>query len=344
MGEQYVLSWRIAMFAISVVLAAFIYHVIENPIRHGRLLTLKGSLLRGYASLLVVTIAMFVVVSENNGLPSRFPSEVIRLASYVNDKSPPLADCAFVGQTLSDTASFCRIGRSTETPRWLIYGDSHAWAAHAAFDKWLQLKGEAGLFMYRNSCPPVIGVHVFADKGGCFAFNRSVADFLARNVDIGNVVLVSTWRQAVEARLSTSERVQLSKADSVALFDAKFSETLAYLNSVGKRVYVWEPVPGATERVPIAMARALLEDRPTGIELSRDRYRAENDFFFSALEKNRRYIALSFSPSDALCTTGRCAVAIDGNPAYFDNAHVTQSSSDFWARMMERREREAGMP
>ena len=340
-GEQYVAGLRLAMFAVSILLAAAVYHLVENPIRHRRLLAVNKRLMLGYAAGLGTTVAMFALVMASSGLPQRFPDEVSRLASYVNDKSPPLKECAFVGQALSKDSSFCRIGASTDKPKWLVYGDSHAWAAYEAFDKWLKLKGESGLFMYHHSCPPVMGLHVFGDKGRCFDFNRSVADFLSTHVDVSNVVLVSTWRQADEARLSTAEDIHLSREQSVGLFDEKFSKTLAYLNRIGKHVYVWEPVPGASQSVPIAMARAALGNRPADIEFTLERYLSENAFFFSALEKNRRWVTVSFSPSEALCRNGRCAVTIGGVPAYFDNAHITRSPSDFWARMMQRSEQEA---
>jgi hypothetical protein len=239
---------------------------VEQPIRQRRLLAQSKSLLQTYGTGLAVTMTIFALVIAGNGLPQRFPSEVSHMASYVNDKSPPLAECAYTGQALSDVTDFCQIGKPGETPRWLVYGDSHAWAAHAAFDKWLRLKGEAGLFMYRSSCPPVMGLHVFGDKGRCFAFNRALADFLRKSAAISTVVLVSTWRQAADARLSTSADTHLSKEDSLDLFDKKFSTTLRYLDGIGKRIYVWEPVPGASRSVPLALARAALEGRPADLQ------------------------------------------------------------------------------
>jgi hypothetical protein len=187
-------------------------------------------------------------------------------------------------------------------------------------------------------------VHLFGGKGECFAFNQAVARFLGGNPGIKGVVLVSTWRQALEARLSTAEGLLLSKAESLRLFDEKFAQTLEYLNRLGKQVYVWEPVPGATRSVPIALARAAWRHRSAGIEFTREQYFAENRFFFDALERHRDLVALRFSPSQALCASGRCAVTIEGVPAYFDNAHMTRSPYRFWARMMQDSEQRALTP
>ena len=255
--------------------------------------------------------------------------------------SPALTECEFDGRSLRVDADFCAIGKPEVRPSWLVYGDSHAWAAHAAFDQWLASKGEAGLFMYRNSCPPIEGIHILGDKGRCNAFNRAVAAFLEAHAETRNVVLVSTWRQAPEGRLSREQDKMLSKDDALALFDEKFAATLVRLHRLGKRVYVWAPVPGASQSVPLALARAALAKRPADIEFTRAQYLADNAFFFAAVEKNRARIAVLLSPADVLCASGRCAATIDGNPAYFDNAHIANSGAAFWAGMMQRAEQAA---
>ena len=340
-GQNYGFAWRLASFMFSFGLAAVLYHAVENPFRHRRILADGRSLLRGYGAGLAATVLAFGVVVATAGLPRRFPAEALRLAGYVNDRSPVLTECEFDGRRLQADADFCAIGKPGVRPSWLVYGDSHAWAAHAAFDYWLASKGEAGLFMYRNSCPPIEGIHILGDNGRCNAFNSAVAAFLETQADIGSVVLVSTWKQAPEGRLSRERDKMLPKGDALALFDEKFAATLARLHRLGKRAYVWAPVPGASQNVPLALARATLAKRPADIEFTREQYFADNAFFFSAVEKNRARIAVLLSPAEVLCASGRCAATIDGNPAYFDNAHIANSGAVYWAGMMQRAEQAA---
>lgn len=334
---------RCTMLAASILLAAAVYHLVENPIRRRYWLSSTQLLLRGYGVGLVLTLSIGVLIERNNGLALRFPAEVSRLASFVNDRSPPLSECLFGRKRSLGEHDFCRIGKMTDKPKWLVFGDSHAWAAHAVFDRWLQSKGDEGLFIFLNSCPPMVDVHLFGDhEKECFNFNRAVMDFLNKNEDLNNVVLVSAWVEALEGRLSTSEDTIISKEASVELFNTSFSKTLAYLHSIGKRIYVWEPVPGATQSVPQSLAWAALQNRPASIAFTSEQYRANNEFFFSALAKNRQSVAVSFSPSESLCGTGRCTVTINGDPAYFDSSHITRSSWKFWVRMMQQAE-DAGM-
>ena len=332
-------AWRWTMLATSILLAAAVYHLVENPIRRRYWLSSNHLLLRGYAVGLALTLTIGFFIGRGDGLPQRFPADVSRLASFVNDRSPPLSECLFGRKRPLSEHDFCRIGKIADKPKWLIFGDSHAWAGHAVFDRWLQSKGDEGLFMFLNSCPPVVDVHLFGDhEEECFSFNRAVVDFVDKDQDLDNVVLVSAWAEALEGRLSTSEDIMLSKEASVGLFNTSFSKTLSYLHSIGKRIYVWEPVPGATQSVPQSLAWAALQNRPASIEFTSEEYRANNEFFFSALAKNRHSIAVSFSPSEALCSTGHCAVTINGDPAYFDSSHITRSPWKFWVRMMQQAE------
>jgi peptidoglycan/LPS O-acetylase OafA/YrhL len=342
LGERYDTRWRLAMFALSMLLSSVIYHLIEEPVRQRRVFAGRRSLLVGYGSALATTLAIVLVVDLTGGLPQRFPADVSRLAARVDDKSPPLAECEFTGKPLARAADFCAIGASGRPPHWLVYGDSHAWAAHAAFDKWLADKGEAGLYMYRHSCPPVVGVHLVGERQGCYEFNQAVAAFLAKSAEVTSVVLVSSWYEAPEGALTTAPDVRSSPAESLALFDLKFSETVSAYARLGKRVYVWAPVPGALRNVPLAMAKARLRGRdPVDVEVTRDQYEKSTAFFFAAVAKNRDHIAVLFSPADTLCGSGKCATTIDGMPAYFDTSHIARSSSDFWAAMMERAEQRA---
>jgi len=338
LADGYTLQWRFAMFGLSLVFASIIYHAIENPFRHRRFLATDRRLAAGYFSGLGATALIFMLVLGTGGLPQRFPGKVLALAGHANDRMPLKPECEFVDKTSLVGKDFCLLGSAGKEPEWLIYGDSHAWAAYEVFDKWLKAKGQSGLFMFRNSCPPVRGVHLFRDKGRCFAFNQSIAGFLAANRSIRNVLMVSTWRQAIEARLSTSPDIKLGVKESVSLFEEKFADTLRYQNDLGIKVYIWEPLPGARRNVPVALARAALENQSTDIEITKIEYFATYGFFFDVLKKNRDLVTLSFSPSKALCGSGRCAVSIGDNPVYFDSSHIAKSSTDFWVDMMRRAE------
>ena len=123
-GQNYGFAWRLASFMFSFGLAAVLYHAVENPFRHRRILADGRSLLRGYGAGLAATVLAFGVVVATAGLPRRFPAEALRLAGYVNDRSPALTECEFDGRRLQADADFCAIGKPGVRPSWLVYGDS----------------------------------------------------------------------------------------------------------------------------------------------------------------------------------------------------------------------------
>lgn len=331
--RDYSLLWRVAMFVISFLLAAILYHTIEQPFRRTKVFEGKKRLLLAYGSVLAATLSAFLIVLWSGGLPSRFPPEVARLASYADDKSP-LTECEYLGQSLTKPTDFCHIGVARTMPAWLVYGDSHAWAARAAFDEWLKSDGRSGLFIFLHGCPPLSGIHMVGDKDACFAFNQAIMQFTENHPEIPNIVLVSTWRQAIEGLLSASSETLPTREQSMQLFIDSFSETLQHLNRLGRRVYVWEPVPGASADVPYALARAKLAHRSADIEFTLADYLLVNKYFFDAVEANRGAIAGSFSSYRALCSTGKCAVTCGDAPLYFDTAHITRSTVAFWVQVL----------
>lgn len=334
LAEGYSTTWRVGLFLGCFALAALLYHLVENPYRRRRVAAANNRLMYGYATGLALTVALVVAVQAGGGWRWRFPEYALRIADRVHDKTPDIPCHYGAGPLRQD--NLCRLGDPSRTARWLVFGDSHAWAAHAAFDRWLLRRGEAGLLVYRSACLPLAGVHNLLDQGNCQAFNEAVADFLSANPQIDQVLLVSTWRQAIEGAISPTQDRKLSLDESLAFFDAQFSATVSRLSGLGARVYVWEPVPGARRSVPEALARNAIGQGRPDLEFRREEYFSTYAFFFGALERNRKRLAGSFSPASAVCQTGRCLAAIGDQPLYFDNGHVTRSSADFWAGMLDR--------
>ncbi len=337
LGNAYGYAWHVAMFLLSILMAAAIYHLIERRVREGAWLSARRPLLASYVGALAVTAVAVAVAITTSGLPARFPSDAVRLAAFANDKSPPLTECEFGGHaSVIELAHACKLGSPFAQPRWIVVGDSHAWATHDAFDLWLKSRNESALFAFRHACPPLSDVHLFHDDGTCFRFNQAITDFVARTDSIDSVALVSTWRQGRERLISTSETVQPSDGQSRQLFERGFAAEITKLRSSGKQVYVWEPLPGATADVPIAMATASLHGGQAEVDKSRQDYLAEYKFFFDALRSNRASIAGVFSPSEYLCKSGACITSLDGDPLYFDNSHPTRSSAKVFAGILSR--------
>jgi hypothetical protein len=142
------------------------------------------------------------------------------------------------------------------------------------------------------------------------------------------------WLQPREGLLNTSEAVAGSSADSISLFKRQFLATVVELKNLGKYVVIWEPVPGTKRSAPEALAMAYSGRNVQSLEFTKEQYFGRFDFFFEALDQSKAFIDATVSPSRALCRTGSCSATIDGNPAYFDNSHITASAYEFWAEVL----------
>jgi hypothetical protein len=296
-----------------------------------------------YALSLVGTVGIFLLSEATGGLPRRFPDEILRIMAFAEDHTESSVDCAY-DEERGLAASSCTIGSAGAEPTWLVYGDSHAWAARTVFDVWLKQRGESGRFVFRNSCPPLTGLHLFGDQGTCNRFNAEAAALVLESESLENVLLVSTWRQAIESRLSNSPFEMISREEGMDLFARQFSETVFRYSKEGRRVHVWEPVPGAKGNVPRALARAMLRGQPDlgeSLSVSTQNYRATYAFFFDVVEENRQWITRTYSPASLLCDPHLCAAMLDGKPAYFDGSHITKSLYEHWVGMMAAADRNA---
>jgi peptidoglycan/LPS O-acetylase OafA/YrhL len=343
-GESYGLSLRWLMFLLSIGLAWAIWRWIEAPVRERRFFQGNRSVAWGYAGVLIATAGATLAVVRSEGWPQRLPLEARRLAAYASDKSPPLRECEYSGNSEWAPESTCRIGASGVAPRWLVFGDSHAWAGHSGFDLWLQARGESAWFAYRNSCPPLRGLHLAGDvKSECHRFNEGVYSWLTRNPQIYRVFMVSTWFQAPEGRLSESTTQHLDPNRSLLAFNGRFGASLQELRKAGKTIYIWGPVPGARRHLPQTLSISVWQGTSVDLEVPRDEHYRQFDFFYSALELNRESIDVPVIPAADLCESGRCRV-IDGDRLlYQDNSHVTASTADVWAGIIHRAETKAAL-
>jgi len=336
LGDDYTMLWRWITFFLSIVFAVVIYHVIENPIRHKKILSSDKIFIASYGIIICASVGLYVLSNSTGGFPARFSSEVVALADKVNDKNPPLSECEYSKANRLNSESYCKIGSNTSSPTWFIYGDSHAWAAYKVFDEWLKARNESAYFAFQHSCPPVKNIYLLGRQGLCFEFNQSVSEYIDTHQDIDKVFLVSTWVQGKKGIFPDRKGASLSQSQTQSLFHEQFTNTVSNYHVKGKGVYVWEPLPGAKANVPKTLARAKIRGEGHDLEVSESVYRGNYNFFFEALNQNNQYITNTFSTSEALCQSGNCAVLFNGTPLYSDSSHLAASPFGFWVDNLDR--------
>lgn len=336
LGQAYSWPWRFVFFLLSFALATLVWRFVEEPVRKKRVLQSNRSLLRAYGAGLLLTVSFFAMTELSNGFPQRFPPAAVRLVQFADDKVPALTECQFEIGSRFDAGFGCVLGVTSQKPTWLIVGDSHAWAAHEALDRWLKLSGATAKFAFRHSCPPLQGISLVADKGVCAAFNDEIRSYLSHSDSIKHVLLISTWRQFIEGRITDRDTGHVvDVANDSAAFKKIFYQNFSWLREHGKTSHLWEPLPGARASVPETLARDYVRGAPAEIRHSLADYQADYRFLFEAIRNESELIDCRYSPSKFLCASGWCDVVIDGVPLYFDNAHMSKSSWPKWLQVLQ---------
>jgi hypothetical protein len=219
------------------------------------------------------------------------------------------------------------IGRPDGVPHWLVFGDSHAGALAEAFSLFLKRRGETGLVAYHSGCMPVVDT----GDGTCRRFTRAIGRYVREHRAIGNVVLVSIWRQPLEAAAAHSSAPGVDDSEAIMRFNAGFHTTLDGFAKTGARVFVWEPLPSMPASVPEAMSRNMVfgEYWPTSRPYSD--HRSEFAFFARALAREGALIAGHMHGDTVLCAGGTCRASLHGRPLFIDNNHPTLGSSPLYA-------------
>lgn len=313
---------RFAAFALCFPLAAFIYHFIEAPVRGRRVLTRDRALIATYATTTLVMIGALATTIASGGFPWRMSNAARTLAAASGDADPAFRACEDRFETP------CPIGAASVPPTWLVYGDSHADAIGSAVGDFLRARGESGYFTFLSGCLPLQN----SGGGACRAFNARIATFLAQHPEVKRVMMVSTWRQALEAGYTDADGKVVSGADAIAAHDRMFDRTIATNEGNGRRVYLWLPVPGARRSVPLTLARNDMLGRDWDLSYPQAEHRQRFTFLAAALARHPNVVPID--PAVEICRGGTCRIMEGGRPLYHDDAHLAGSQRPFIQRII----------
>lgn len=325
---------KVALFPASLLLGWLSWRYIEQPVRLRRWLSndrqLTGSVMAGLAVLAVVGHLMYA----GQGLPERFPQLAPELAAWSQNKHEGFEHCQLAEQG-------CRTGSlaGPVTPRYLLWGDSHAQAIVDAVGQQAETSGEAVIYQVKNGCPPLLDVNVGRRRGSqaCAQRNTAVMAYLMATDSLTDVIIAARWSSYVEGpsvALGAAEkgvRADFLQHDDFAatargrgtLLQTRLLQQVQQLEAAGKRVTLVYPIPETGFDVPTVVARARQFDRPVETASSVIGYQQRQRHVWPALDHIRsQTAALAIYPSSALCNAERCMTQLEGQPLYFDDDHL----------------------
>lgn len=344
-------STSLGVIALSLLLASLSYRFVEQPFRNPGSGLSRRTMFAGATAASVIWLILGGIAYVTDGLPSRLSESVVRFAAAAEDFSPSPSVCG-KGQ-IQLPANVCHIGVQDASPTFLMWGDSHAGIMVHGVEAAAHWHGAGGVFSGVGGCPPLIGIEKdentsdAATDSRCAVHNAALLYFLETQPEIDTVLLVSRWayyangqgfgpesRNTVRLWAPASTVPAESQVNS-KVFENGLRETLIRLTAMGKRVYLVEQVPEldgySAERIAARLARQgedALPELERTLSIDRKRVIDRQKHFAAALQPWREQGLIGIlGTHEFFCTSEVCRALAGPTPLYFDNNHVTTSTS-----------------
>ncbi len=182
---------RLTIVIASLVVATLSWRFIERPFRRRTMLPKRTYLFAAAIGSLLLLVIVGLLARVLHGVPSRFAGEEKRFLDMAR------VDMRYVHEV--DTRDIAerlpRVGTPTESPRMLIWGDSHAMAFLPAIDSATRNLGVGALVATHSANPPILDFVYYIPNGfneKSIAFNKAVIQRTIQG-DVEVVVLAGKW-------------------------------------------------------------------------------------------------------------------------------------------------------
>ena len=302
-------AWQTALaVALSVVLASLSLRFVETPARRAAL-TDRRWLLIGLACIAVM-LAVAWVLNKHPLAVRHADAQQQRFERGANDVNPERRQCHGQNRKQISYEQRCRFGDPTALPRTAIWADSYGAELAVAMGERLVAQGASVAQITSSRCPPSLGLTV-PGRSSCTAHNDEIFRALVADEAVSRVVIVARYDNYLP--------------DQPDAFEAGLRRSIDGLTRAGKRVLVLEPLPIYRYPVPDALSLLYRTGRdPNRVGQPLAEYRRDHAAALAMVQRLGEMPGVTVArTSDALCGTGICAVADDGDPLYFDGNHVS---------------------
>lgn len=325
-------------------ISALSWRLVETPFRSRRFLSTRQIFAFGLGTMAII-IAAAGVVYRFDGFPQREGDTP--LVDYLDKEATThYTDCA----DITDGFKSCVMGDKSQSRSFMLWGDSHASSLRRPVERAARKNGFAGLFTYKLSCPPLLGVprDFSSVTTACREYNAGIVNYLELHPEISTVILAGRWSFYIDGEYKPSHAndpvlAWLSPEHSRTtgyepIVGSGLEQTIQTLLGMNRRVVVVSPVPEIGYDVPSANFVATRSGRDLNqiIAPSVDEYLARNEKAFAMLGNlQQEYGVEVVDPWKALCVEAQCRVTIDGLPIYRDDDHLSLFGSELTTIVFE---------
>jgi peptidoglycan/LPS O-acetylase OafA/YrhL len=349
------MSWvgRGLAFSLTFALAALSWRFVEKPIRYTRRspqVVFAGALLGS-----LVLGGVGYAIWRSNGAPGRLSEQTQIIAYAAGDFFRTHDRCWLEDNRVLPGMNYCRLGAPNAPEQFLIWGDSHARAILDGADQVAQEHGLGGLLIFAGGCVPAFDLRKQESATGpksdnaCAAQNIAVKAMLARPNTIRKVLLVGRWAYYTEGQgigvdkqnliqitpVADSTRTTAAPADQAAVVARALIDTVHWLRATGYEVYLLEDPP----EIPDFSSRKLFQTVRGGHSDVQDAVARFGTVARAEVERRQGHAnealrlaaanegATIVSTHELFCQGELCSAWSTLGPTYFDNNHITGSTS-----------------
>ncbi len=315
------------VIAVSLVLSYLSWRFVESPFRRRRVISTRRGMLTSSVTVLALFAAIGLGIQAAEGISVGASAEAASVPGTDHARTERQVECIVTGPELAGSihvGSFCSYGDNSETPKFVLWGDSHANHLMPLFDDLSDGSDISGLHITAAGCLPILDA-VQLDRLGCSGFNDAARSVL-QNSDVQHVILASWWTLYLTDQESLfsaqTETAELDGDESGG--NELFIDSVEKLLTDGFEVWLVRDNPNFEfdpNRRALGGERLGLDDRDSGISYSA--YLRENELVDSIFAKLEIQGANIIDLPEVLCDGDFCPVVRDGVPLYRDQDHLS---------------------
>lgn len=345
-------------FAASIACAWISWRFVEQPFR-AKSNSPNGLVFSSAAIATGILVSLGALLYLGNGIPNRFDGSVRAHIAASTDFFREWDRCAVASEGPLSGIEICSTGLDGP-PTFLVLGDSHARAFKDGIDQIAKEHGASGWVIWHAGCPPLFDIGKTESAATpeqdrhCASANeqlkRALPDLPS---SIKSVLLIGRWSYYAEGRgvgidefntirLSPSEHGSLNGLNQSELYATAVQSTIDQLSKRFGRIYVLRQPPEIQEYSARAVARGLAHgtlseqdaERTFSTSLARVIQRTDAaERPFRELKSSKKIEVLDTWGN--FCFEEKCFSVRDGRSAYFDNNHVTNTTSREFRQVFE---------
>ena len=316
---------KLGLFSASMAMATLSYYLVETPFRKGRQKPARRPLFAMTGALAALLIGVSMATLQLRGMPSRFPPDAVRAASFAAYN--PTAAWRQSQCFLTPADAFARFSPETcldagaGTQRVLLLGDSMAAQLYpglrSVFPGWSLSQANAADCRPFLTEPDTLRAEFAAN---CRALSQMIFRQYLPDHHFDTVLLAGSWHPEDLPELGN---------------------TILWLQRHGTQPILFGPVPEYDTPLPRVLAFALREGDPTLPERHLLPRAERLDREMEVLARTRWHVRY-LSAFESLCgviaerQATHCRVfAAPGVPLQFDTHHFTEAGSALYARILQ---------